>query len=77
MGEDTQTPDQKVLGKDNKDKGRTSKEGQGKDRQGRARTCLGQDGQGQFMGRTDKGLDGLDVKKLHANSSGLSPGLDD
>ena len=33
------------------------------DRQGRARTCLGQDGQGQFMGRMDKGLDGLDVKK--------------
>ena len=65
-------PDQQVTGKDNEDKGRTSKEGQwagrtrqvnGQDGQGRARTCLGQDGQGQFTGRTDMGLNGLDVKK--------------
>ena len=41
----------------------------GKDmlRAGRTRTV---------MGRMDKGLDGLDVKKLDANSSGLSPRLD-
>ena len=55
-------PYQKVTGKDNEDKGRTSKEVQGQHRQGRARTCLGQDGQGQFIGRMDKGLEGLDIK---------------
>ena len=50
--------------------GRTDKEGQEQYGQGKARTCLGQDGQGQFMGRMYKGLDGLDMKKLDANSSG-------
>ena len=55
--------------------GRTRK---GKDmlRAGRTRKVSRQDGQGQFTGRTDMGLNGLDVKKLDANSSGLSPGLD-
>ena len=53
--------------------GRTGKEGQ---QARRARKVSGQDGQGQFMGRMDVGLKGLDVKKLDANSSGLSPGLD-
>ena len=28
------------------------------------------------MGRADKGLDGLDVKELDTNPSGLSPRLD-
>ena len=92
--------DQQVTGKDNEDKGRTSKagqqagqarpvngqdgqghRGQGQDKQegqraGRARKVNGQDGQGWFSGRMDVGLNGLDVKKLDANSSGLSHGLD-
>ena len=50
-----------------------SKEGQ---RTGQTRQVNGQDGQGQFTGRMDVGLNGLDVKNLDANSSRLSPGLD-
>ena len=56
--------------------GRTDKEGQGQDGQGRVRTCLGQDGQGSSQAGQTWDKDGLDVKKLDANSSGLSPGLD-
>ena len=53
--------------------GRMGKEGQ---RAGWARQVSRQDGQGQFTGRTNVGLNGLDIKKLDANLSGLSPGLD-
>ena len=59
-------------------------QGQGQDEHGRSRAGwirMGKDmlragWQGQFMGRMDKGLDRLDMKKLDINSSGLSPGLD-
>ena len=37
---------------------------------------MDKEGQGQFTGRTNVEPNGLDVKKLDANSSGLSPGLD-
>ena len=72
---------QQVTGKDNEDKGRTSKVGQGQDSKagqwaGWARQVNGQDGQGQFTGWTNVVINGLDDKKLDANSSGLSPGLD-
>ena len=69
-------PDQKVMGKDNEDKGRTSKESQGQDGQGRARTCLGQDGQGQFTGRMDKGLRWAGQKIAGCQLVWVSPGLD-
>ena len=49
---------------------------QGKTRAGWARKVNGQDGQGWFMGRMDVVSNGLDNKKLDANSSGLSPGRD-
>ena len=65
----------KVSGQDEQGRlmGRTSKAGQ---QAGRARKVSGQDGQGQFTGRMNVGLNGLDAKKLDANSSGLSPRLD-
>ena len=70
------------MGKDNKDKGRMSKAGstgrtsKAGQRAGQARQVNWQDGQGQFTGRTNVVFNGLDDKKLDANSYGLSPGLD-
>ena len=55
-------------------------DGQGRSRAGwirKGKDMLWAGWQGQFMGRMDKGLNRLDVKKLDANSSGFSPGLDD
>ena len=74
-------PTKKLRARTNEDKGRTGKDGQGQNRQGRTWTGYGQgqalgstdktgQWQGQDTGRTDKRLGWPGRKKLDANLSG-------
>ena len=69
-------PTKKLQARTNKDKGRTGKEGQGQDGQGRTRAGWASKVKDRLRGRTGYGQDGQGTKmgwygkKLDANSSG-------